>query len=204
MNDNTVRFALNVWAGWAPIILANNGFKAGQDLENARRRGVQSRAGADRQPGGHARCLCQRRRPHRLGARSTWCRFSWTVSCQRRQAQRQPGHAAHLQQVDWSNGGDGIVVRETSRPWPTCAARRIVLAQNSPVALLRAQHAGGGRRAAGGSQHDLHQRRLPGGRRLQRRKKNISRRRLLVARHLQPREGQGQPDAGHHRRRPTS
>ena len=28
MTDNTVRFALNVWAGWAPIILANNGTKA--------------------------------------------------------------------------------------------------------------------------------------------------------------------------------
>src|SRR5689334_10751840 len=28
--DNTVRMALNVWAGWAPVILANNGFKAGK------------------------------------------------------------------------------------------------------------------------------------------------------------------------------
>jgi hypothetical protein len=36
------------------------------------------------------------------------------------------------QQVDWSNGGDGIVVRERSRRSPTCAARPIVLAQNSP------------------------------------------------------------------------
>src|SRR6476619_1759711 len=25
--DNTVRFAINVWAGWAPIVLANDGFK---------------------------------------------------------------------------------------------------------------------------------------------------------------------------------
>ena len=30
MKDNTVRFALNVWAGWAPIIQANNGFEAGK------------------------------------------------------------------------------------------------------------------------------------------------------------------------------
>ena len=28
LQNNTVRFALNVWAGWAPIIHANNGFKA--------------------------------------------------------------------------------------------------------------------------------------------------------------------------------
>ncbi|MEI9811605.1 MAG: hypothetical protein WDO18_02535 [Acidobacteriota bacterium] len=30
MADRTVRFAINVWAGWAPIIFANNGFKAGK------------------------------------------------------------------------------------------------------------------------------------------------------------------------------
>src|ERR1035438_10130006 len=30
MADRTVRFAINVWAGWAPIIYANNGFKAGK------------------------------------------------------------------------------------------------------------------------------------------------------------------------------
>src|SRR5687767_214130 len=28
MANNTVRMALNVWAGWAPVILANNGFAA--------------------------------------------------------------------------------------------------------------------------------------------------------------------------------
>ena len=31
MKDNTVRFAINVWAGWAPIVLANDGFKAGKE-----------------------------------------------------------------------------------------------------------------------------------------------------------------------------
>src|SRR5262245_56681948 len=30
MADRTVRFAINVWAGWSPIIYANNGFKAGR------------------------------------------------------------------------------------------------------------------------------------------------------------------------------
>src|SRR5262245_15665168 len=30
LEDDTVRFALNVWAGWAPIILANDGFKPGK------------------------------------------------------------------------------------------------------------------------------------------------------------------------------
>ena len=30
LNDRTIRFAINVWAGWGPIIYANNGFKAGK------------------------------------------------------------------------------------------------------------------------------------------------------------------------------
>ena len=33
--DNTVRMALNVWAGWAPVILANNGFKPGKVWKTA-------------------------------------------------------------------------------------------------------------------------------------------------------------------------
>src|SRR5260221_1838182 len=28
--DRTVRFGINVWAGWSPIIYANNGFKPGK------------------------------------------------------------------------------------------------------------------------------------------------------------------------------
>src|SRR4030095_16802778 len=30
MADRTVRFAINVWAGWSPIIYANNGLKPGR------------------------------------------------------------------------------------------------------------------------------------------------------------------------------
>src|SRR6185295_2484257 len=30
LTDRTVHFAVNVWAGWAPIIFANNGFKPGK------------------------------------------------------------------------------------------------------------------------------------------------------------------------------
>ncbi|MCB1611205.1 MAG: hypothetical protein KDI60_05495, partial [Xanthomonadales bacterium] len=30
MSDRTVRFAINVWAGWAPIVYANGGFKPGK------------------------------------------------------------------------------------------------------------------------------------------------------------------------------
>src|SRR5439155_23055686 len=36
------------------------------------------------------------------------------------------------QQVDWSNGGDGIVVRDTSKTMADLRGKTIVLAQNSP------------------------------------------------------------------------
>ena len=35
MQDNTVRFAINVWAGWSPIILANEGLSAGKVWKTA-------------------------------------------------------------------------------------------------------------------------------------------------------------------------
>src|SRR6185312_5341100 len=39
--DRTVRFAMNVWAGWAPIILANNGFKPGKVWKTADGKGFK-------------------------------------------------------------------------------------------------------------------------------------------------------------------
>ena len=92
--DHTVRFALNVWAGWAPIILANNGFKAGKVWKTADGKHVQGRARADRQPGGRCATPTPRARSTSAGRRSTWCRSSWRL---RRQGNpRQPDHAAHL------------------------------------------------------------------------------------------------------------
>jgi len=35
LKDNTVRFAINVWAGWAPIIQANNGLAPGKIWKTA-------------------------------------------------------------------------------------------------------------------------------------------------------------------------
>src|SRR5689334_3827311 len=36
MSNRTVRFAINVWAGWAPIIHANEGFKAKKEWKDAK------------------------------------------------------------------------------------------------------------------------------------------------------------------------
>src|SRR5258707_8037135 len=44
MADRTVRFAINVWAGWSPIIFANNGFKTGQGWKVPRGKGFKLQA----------------------------------------------------------------------------------------------------------------------------------------------------------------
>ena len=152
LEDNTVRFALNVWAGWAPIILANDGFKAGQGLEDARRQGVQGRAGADRQPRRDARRLRGRRRAHRLGDARHGAAVHGRL---RRSGTDKPRDSRVMpriyQQVDWSNGGDGIVVRENIQDGGRPARQEDRAGRELAVALLRAEHAGGRRRAAVGS-----------------------------------------------------
>ncbi len=102
------------------------------------------------------------------------------------------------QQVDWSNGGDGIVVRETHQDRRRPARQEARAGPELAVALLRPEHAGRRRRAAVRSGDGLHAGRLRGGGRLQR-PGGRRRRRLLGARHLQPERGQGQPPAGDHR-----
>ena len=67
MVNRTVKFALNVWAGWAPIILQNEGGAAGKDWTTPGGAAVQGGTGPDRQSGVDARCLCRRQGAHRLG-----------------------------------------------------------------------------------------------------------------------------------------
>ena len=73
------------------------------------------------------------------------------------------------QQVDWSNGGDGIVVRDSDQDDGRPARQDDRARAELAVALLRAERADQRRRAAGGSRVQVHAGRLPGGGRVQRR-----------------------------------
>ena len=104
-----------------------------QSLEDARRQGVQGRAGADRQPGGDARRLRRRRRPHRLGARSTWCRCSWRASSTSRASRATAASCrASISRSTGPTAATASSSARTSRPSPTCAARSWCWPQNSP------------------------------------------------------------------------
>ncbi|MEZ4456104.1 MAG: phosphate ABC transporter substrate-binding/OmpA family protein [Gemmatimonadales bacterium] len=124
--DNTVRMALNVWAGWAPVIYANNGLKAGKVWKA---------------PGGKDFKLELVLIDDPVAMRDAYAagdvHIGWAtldmlplfLDGLRRDSRTMP---RVFQQVDFSNGGDGIVVRENIRSIADLRGKSIVLAQNSP------------------------------------------------------------------------
>ena len=107
--------------------------QARQGLEDARRQGVPRRTGADRRPGRDDRAPTPPARSTSAGARSTWCRCSstaWSISTGKPKDSRIMPRI--YQQIDWSNGGDGIVVREDIKTVADLRDKKLVLAQNSP------------------------------------------------------------------------
>src|SRR5688572_25629828 len=124
--DNTVRMALNVWAGWAPVIHANNGLKAGKVWKA---------------PGGKTFKLDLVLIDDPIAMRDAYAsgkiHIGWAtldmlplfVEQLRKDSRTMP---RVYQQVDWSNGGDGIVCRTSVRSVADLRGKTVVLAQNSP------------------------------------------------------------------------
>ncbi|MEZ4588174.1 MAG: phosphate ABC transporter substrate-binding/OmpA family protein [Gemmatimonadales bacterium] len=126
MQARTVRMALNVWAGWAPVIYANGGFKAGK---------------AWKTPGGQDFKVELVLIDDPVAMRDAYAagdlHIGWAtldmlplfLEGLQRDSRTMP---RVFQQVDFSNGGDGIVVRENIRSVADLRGKTIVLAQNSP------------------------------------------------------------------------
>ena len=126
MVNNTVRMALNVWAGWAPVIYANNGFKANKVWKA---------------PGGKTFKLELVLIDDPIAMRDAYAsgkvHVGWAtldmiplfVEQLRKDSRTMP---RVYQQIDWSNGGDGIVCRQTVKSVADLRGKTVVLAQNSP------------------------------------------------------------------------
>jgi NitT/TauT family transport system substrate-binding protein len=126
MKDNTVRMALNVWAGWAPVIYANNGFAANKQWKA---------------PGGKTFKLELVLIDDPVAMRDAYAsgkvHIGWAtldmvplfVEQLRKDSRTMP---RIYQQIDWSNGGDGIVCREAVKSVSDLRGKTVVLAQNSP------------------------------------------------------------------------
>jgi NitT/TauT family transport system substrate-binding protein len=126
LKDNTVTFALNVWAGWAPIILANNGFEAGKVWTG---------------PGGKTFKVKLTLIDDPIAMRDAYAagqvHVGWAtvdmlplfLEQLKRDSRTMP---RVYQQIDYSFGGDGIVCRNSIKSVADIKGKSIVLAQNSP------------------------------------------------------------------------
>ena len=126
MADRTVRFAINVWAGWSPIIFANNGFKPGKVWKAPGGKDFKLELVLIDDP------IAMRDAYAAGNLHVGWATLDMVplfLEGLRKDSRVMP---RIYQQVDWSNGGDGIVVRDSVKTMADLRGKTVVLAQNSP------------------------------------------------------------------------
>ena len=126
MAANTVRMALNVWAGWAPLIYANNGLKAGKVWKDGAGKDFKVELVLIDDP------VAMRDAYAAGDIHIGWATLDMLplmLDGLKKDSRTMP---RVFQQVDFSNGGDGIVVRENIRTVTDLRGKTFVLAQNSP------------------------------------------------------------------------
>ncbi len=130
-----VQFPINVWPGWAPIIVANGGMAANESSVFYGKYGFYVQLALVDDPV-KARDLFASGHSHVLwGTLDMMSLFAPELAKDSRTV------PVVCQQVDWSNGGDGIVARGDIRSIndfriKAGKRRKVVLAQNSPSHYL--------------------------------------------------------------------
>ncbi len=125
-DEKILRFSYNVWAGWLPVIAANRGTKPNPDSVFAKKYGFRVDmvlmddpvAARDAFAGG--------------GVHTLWGTADMMVLMAPELIRDSRTAPRITQQIDWSNGGDGIVVRSAIKSVTDLRKRAIALAQNSP------------------------------------------------------------------------
>ncbi|HNY26781.1 MAG TPA: phosphate ABC transporter substrate-binding/OmpA family protein [Candidatus Sumerlaeota bacterium] len=132
LSDRTVKIALNVWAGWAPIILQNKGKDPGVLWKT---------------PGGQdfkvELVLIDNPVTMRDAYAAGKIHIGWgtldMVPLFMEELRKDSRISPRIfQQIDWSNGGDGIVIRRSAAKDPQRPSvadlkkKKVVLAENSP------------------------------------------------------------------------
>ncbi len=124
--DKVVVFPINVWIGWLPIVAANHGFAPNTDSIFFKKFGFKVNlkliddpvAARDAFASGDSHVL--------WGTMDMMVLFAEELMKDSRTSPRI------YQQIDWSNGGDGIVVRKGIHNIKELKGKTIVYAQNSP------------------------------------------------------------------------
>ena len=132
LQDKTVRFALNVWAGWGPIILANDGFKPGKVWKTAKGDEFKVELVLIDNP-------VAMRDAYAAGeVHIGWATLDMVPLFMEGFVDKtgKPRDSRVMpriyQQIDWSNGGDGIVARQDIKTVGDLRGKKVLLAQNSP------------------------------------------------------------------------
>jgi len=121
-----VRQALNVWAGWAPIVLANNGMKPGKVWTDANGKPFKLELVLIDDPIAMRDAFASGKIHIGWGTLDMVRLFAQGL---RKDSRTMP---RVFSQTDFSNGGDGIVVRNNVKTVADLRGRTCVLAQNSP------------------------------------------------------------------------
>ncbi len=124
--EKILRFSYNVWAGWLPVIAANHGTKPNPDSVFAKKYGFKVDMVLMDDPVA-ARDAFAAGEVHTL-----WGTVDMMVLLAPELIKDTRTAPRILQQIDWSSGGDGIVVRSAIRSVADLRNKTITLAQNSP------------------------------------------------------------------------
>lgn len=130
-----VQFPINVWPGWAPIIVANGGMNANDSSVFTRKYGFYLQLSLVDDPV-KARDLFASGHSHVL-----WGTLDMMALFAPELAKDSRTTPVVCQQVDWSDGGDGVVARGALRSINDFRIKggqrkKVVLAQNSPSHYL--------------------------------------------------------------------
>jgi len=130
LKDKTVVMGLNVWAGWAPIFYANGGTDPNPNSLFAKKYGFKVAIKIIDSPSASINAF---------GAGEVHV-TAWTLDMiplfyEQLKADSRGLPRAFLQ-VDWSNGGDGLVVRDYIKSVSDLRGKKIALAQHSPSHYL--------------------------------------------------------------------
>jgi NitT/TauT family transport system substrate-binding protein len=124
--NKVVKFPINMWIGWLPIVAANHGFAPNEESEFFQRYGFKVDLTLIDDPV-VARDAYAAGRSHVLwGTMDMMVLFAPELLRDSRTAPRI------VQQIDWSAGGDGIVVRNGITSVADLRGKTVVYAQNSP------------------------------------------------------------------------
>jgi NitT/TauT family transport system substrate-binding protein len=121
-----VDFPINVWVGWLPIVAANHGFSPNEDSVFYKKYGFKVNLKLIDDPVVARDAYATGESPILWGTLDMMALFASELMKDSRTSPRI------YQQIDWSNGGDGIVVRSNIGSVRDLRGKTIVYAQNSP------------------------------------------------------------------------